>query len=77
MKLEPDLKKARELISWADHLVFVYRLFFGAPEHKMFKKGILKFCGIKPVKFTDFAPIVNSTEEKRKKLLKNNKNLLG
>jgi putative NADPH-quinone reductase len=30
MELEPDLKKAQELIKWADHLVFVYPTWWAA-----------------------------------------------
>jgi putative NADPH-quinone reductase len=34
------------------------------------KKGILEFCGIKPVKITTLSPIKSSNESKREKWLK-------
>ncbi len=34
------------------------------------KKGILEFCGIKPVKITTFGPIKSSDENKRQRWIK-------
>ncbi len=117
--LEPDLEKAKEDIAWAEHLVFVYPVWWasipavlkgfidrvftpgfafhsgrknGIPEkllkgrtgrlivtmdspkwyykwfmksasQMMMKKGVLEFCGIKPVKITEFTPIKFSSEK--------------
>ncbi len=125
-ELEEDLVNAQKLISWADHLVFIYpnwwatfpallkgfidrtflpgfafkyredsllwdklltgksarlivtmdsptwyyKWFIKAPGHHAMKKGILEFCGIKPVKITSFGPIKKSTVNQRNKWLK-------
>ena len=119
--LEPDLLMARELITKADHLVFVYpiwwatepallkgfidrtflpgfafnprensplwdklltgktarlivtmdapkwynTLFYRNAGIVAFKKGILEYCGVKPVKVTSFGQVKNSTEATR------------
>lgn len=124
--LEPDLARAQEAIKWADHLVFVYpiwwgtipallkgfieRVFlpgfavnfrehslwwdklltgrsarlivtlntpswyyrwaFGRPGHNTMKRTILEFCGIKPVRITEVGPIKDSTDQKRKRWLR-------
>jgi NAD(P)H dehydrogenase (quinone) len=125
-ELEPDLKNAQELISWADHLVFFYpnwwatypallkgfidrtflpgfafkyrknnplpeKLLSGktarlvvtmdappwyyylhnfAPGHQAMRKGVLHFCGIKPVRISSIGPIRASSERKRDKWIK-------
>lgn len=125
-ELEPDLVKAQENITWADHLVFIYPnwwmsfpakfkgffdrtflpdfafkyvkgkmmpekllkgksarllvtmatppmmyyLMFGSPGHKIIKKGILKFCGINPVRISNIGSLRKSSDEKRAKWLK-------
>ena len=125
-ELEPDLVKAQELISWADHIVFIYpnwwstfpallkgfidrtflpgfafkyrkdsllwdklltgktariivsmdspiwyyKWFTKAPGHHAMKKGVLEFCGVKPVRITSLGPIKKSTESQRNKWLK-------
>ncbi|NTW69418.1 MAG: NAD(P)H-dependent oxidoreductase [Chlorobiaceae bacterium] len=123
--LEPDLVSAQEAIKWAEHLVFVYPVWWGAmpallkgfidriflpgfafkfrdgsamwdrllsnrsahllvtmdtplwyykfvyrmPGHNQMKRTILEFCGIKPVKVSNFGPIKTATPQKRKKWL--------
>ena len=129
-KLEPGLKKAQEALSWADHYVFVYptwwgappallkgfieRVFtpgfaykfkksgipeqllkgksatllitmdappffykrvIGAPGDKMMKRGILRFCGVKPVKLMHIGSVKMSNAKKRKDWLKKVKKL--
>ncbi|MBU3914162.1 NAD(P)H-dependent oxidoreductase [bacterium] len=118
-KLEQDLEKAKEGIEWAEHLVFVYPVWWasvpavlkgfidrvftpgfafnrknGLPEkllkgrtgrlivtmdspkwyykwfmknssQVMMKKGVLEFCGIKPVKITEFTPIKSASESRK------------
>lgn len=44
-----------------------YSLINRSPGHNSMKKGILEFCGIKPVKITAFGPIKSSNDSKRKK----------
>ncbi len=125
-ELEPDLVKSQEDIMWAEHIVFVYPVWWGAmpalmkgfidriflpgfafkyrensqfwdkllsgrssqllvtmdtpswyyrwiyrsPGHNEMKRTILGFCGIKVKSITDFSPIKNSSQEKRKKWLR-------
>lgn len=48
---------------------FFYKLFMHQPGHNSFKKGILNFCGIKPVKIFSFHMVRKSGESKRKEWL--------
>lgn len=124
-ELEPDLRKAQELIKSAEHLVFVYPIWWAtmpallkgfldrtflpgfafkykenspwwdkylsvktarlittmdAPYfynwlayrnagHISMKKATLEFCGVKPVKITNFSRVKFSNDEKRRKWL--------
>lgn len=124
-KLEPCLVQAQEDIKWADHIVFVYpiwwgvmpalmkgfidriflpgfgfnfrkgslfwdkhlrgksarlivtmnapsivyRLMLGAPGHKMMKTGVLGFCGVRPVRITEFNRIEAADHRKRERWL--------
>lgn len=47
---------------------FVYRWYFGAHGHKAFKRNILEFCGITPVKAT-FIGMVESPKTDRQRWL--------
>ena len=123
--LEAGLLEAQQSILWANHLVFVYPLWWAAlpailkgfidrvflpgfafkyrdgslgwdkllkgrsahllvtmdtppwyhqwisrrPGHHQMRKGVLEFCGIKPVQITSFGPVKNSTEKQRVKWL--------
>ncbi len=49
--------------SWYDYL------FLKRPAINQFKKTILEFCGISPVKVTFFSTLQNSTDKQRKKWL--------
>lgn len=125
-ELEPDLLEAQKLISWSDHIVFVYPIWWGAmpailkgfidrvflpgfafkyrensslwdklltgkSAHlivtsdtpswynrliyrraglNVMKRNILQFCGITPVRITEFGPVKPSTAELREKWLK-------
>lgn len=125
-ELEPDLEHAKHLISWADHLVWVYPNWWGAmpalmkgfidrvfipgyafkyrqnsslwdklltgksahlyvtmdsppwyynwvtkmPGHNQMKRAILEFCGISPIKITNFGPLKGSSDSQRKKWLR-------
>ena len=119
--LEEDLAAAQEAILWAEHLVFVYPVWWGTmpallkgfidrvflpgfafkyragspfwdrlltgrtaelivtmdsppwyyrwitrqPGHRMMKKTVLEFCGVKPVGITSFGGVRRSSPEKR------------
>ncbi len=58
--------KSARLIVTMDTPKWYYRLIFRSPGHNSMKKGILGFCGIKPIKITSFAPIKSSDDKKRK-----------
>ena len=61
--------KTAHLIVTMDSPSLYYRWFIGAPGHNMMKKGTLEFCGIKPVRITEFSPSKTSTTEQRIKWL--------
>ncbi len=46
-----------------------YRLVYRRPGHNAMKRGILEFCGIKPVRITTIGPLKTSSEHKRRKWL--------
>lgn len=56
--------KTARLIVTMDTPVWYYRLIFKSPGHNSLKKGILGFCGIKPVKITTFAPVKSNSRVK-------------
>jgi NAD(P)H dehydrogenase (quinone) len=58
--------KTARLVVTMDSPSWYYSLFLNSPGHTTMKKGILGFCGIKPVKVTSFGPVRNSAENKRK-----------
>ena len=61
--------KSARLIVTMDTPPWYYKLVYGAPSHKMMKRTVLEFCGIKPVKITEFGPVLNSHEKTRIKWL--------
>ncbi len=62
-------RSARLLVTM-DTPPWYYKLFYGAPAHKMMKRTVLEFCGIKPVKISEFGPVIHSTPKQRKQWLK-------
>lgn len=61
--------KSGRIIITGDTPKWYLKLHLKNPLINQLKKGVLEFCGIKPVKTTYIAPIRNSTEEFRKKWL--------
>lgn len=61
-------KTARLLVTM-DGPAFYYKYFLSKPGINSIKKGLLEFCGVKPVKYTIFASIKSTDEAKRKKML--------
>ncbi len=61
--------KTGRIIITGDTPKWYLKLYLKNPLINQLKKGVLEFCGIKPVKTTYIAPIRNSTEEFRKKWL--------
>jgi len=56
--------KSARLIVTMDTPKWYYCLINKSPGHHSMKKGILEFCGIKPVKITAFGPVRTAKEEK-------------
>lgn len=61
--------KSSRLICTLDQPTWTYKLFFRQPSHYMMERGVLKFCGIKPVFITAFGPINRSSVPIREKWL--------
>jgi NAD(P)H dehydrogenase (quinone) len=61
--------KSSRLIVCMDTPKWYYSLIMKSPGHHSMKKGILEFCGIKPVAITSLGPIKTSNENKRKQWL--------
>ncbi|OFX89161.1 MAG: NADPH:quinone reductase [Bacteroidetes bacterium GWF2_33_16] len=59
--------KSARLIVTMDTPKWYYWLVYKSPGHNSLKKGILEFCGIKPVKISAFGPVKTSDEAKRQK----------
>jgi putative NADPH-quinone reductase len=68
--------KTAHLMVTMDTPVWYNRLMYWQAGHLVMKRNILKFCGIKPVRVTEFSPISSSTEQMRAKWLEKAK-LLG
>ncbi len=78
-KLFPDklLKgKTARIIVTADTVSWYNSLVMKNPAINQFKKGVLEFCGVKPVKVTYLAAVKDSTEKQRDQWL-TKVNLLG
>lgn len=59
--------KSARLVVTMDSPVWYYYLFLGAPGHKAMRRGILNFCGIKPVSINSFGPMRTVSDSKRLK----------
>ena len=57
--------RTARLIVTMDSPSWYYSLFTKSPGHHSMKKGILEFCGIKPVYITSFNMVKASNEQKR------------
>jgi len=64
------LGKSAHIFTTMDTPPFIYHCVAGEPNVKQMKKGILEFCGIKPVTFTEYSPISHSSVEQREEWLK-------
>ncbi len=58
--------KTARLIVTMDSPKWYYRWFMKDTSHMMMKKGVLEFCGIKPVKISSFSPIKGAPEKLKK-----------
>ena len=57
--------KSARLIVTMDTPRWYYSLVYKNPGHNSMKKGVLEFCGIKPVGITVFGPIKSSDDQRR------------
>ena len=62
--------KTARIIATMDTPKVLYRLLYSAPSVNQLKKTTLEFCGVKPVKVTQFAPVKGSTQAKREHWVK-------
>lgn len=61
--------KSARIIATMDTPTFYYRWINKAPSINQLKKATLEFCGVKPVKVTQFAPVKVSTQKTRDRWL--------
>ena len=59
--------KTAHLIISMDSPGWWYRWVEGAPGYRIMKKGVLGFCGVKPVRFTRVGVVRGSTDTQREK----------
>lgn len=57
--------KSARLIVTMDTPIWYYRLVYKSPGHNAMKKGVLKFCGISPVKVSSIGIVKKFNENKR------------
>lgn len=62
--------KTATIIATMDTPLWYSRLVYKSPAINSLKKGVLEFCGIKPVNVKFFSPIKSSTPAKREKWLR-------
>jgi NAD(P)H dehydrogenase (quinone) len=62
--------KSAHIIATMDTPYWYFRLVYGNPGINQFKRTILQFCGINPVKVTVFSPIKNIKQETLKKIFR-------
>jgi len=67
--------KSAHLIVTMDTPPLLYRWIYWRAGHNVMKRNILNFCGIKPVRITEFGPVRPSTPELRAKWLDKAKKL--
>lgn len=57
-------RSARLLVTM-DAPPWYYRWFTGAPAHRAMGRATLRFCGVSPVRISEFGPVKGSTDAKR------------
>lgn len=67
--------KSARLIVTMDTPKWYYWLVYKSPGHNSLKKGILEFCGIKPVRISAFGPVKLANEMKRQSWIRKVENL--
>lgn len=59
--------KSGRIVTTMDTPSILYRWLYSAPSVNQLKKTTLEFCGVKPVKVTQFAPVKDSKSETRER----------
>lgn len=69
--LPDQLLKGRSarLLVCMDTPPWYFRWLQGAPAHRMMKRTVLEFCGIRPVRISEFAPVLHSDDVRRRRWL--------
>lgn len=62
--------RSARIIVTMDTPKWYYRLYLRRPGHNAMKRGILGFCGFKPIRITTLGPIKTSTPLQRERWLK-------
>jgi putative NADPH-quinone reductase len=57
--------RTARLLVCMDTPPWYFRWFQGAPAHRMMRKTVLEFCGIKPVRISEFGPVLQSSQAQR------------
>ena len=57
--------KTARIVTTMDTPAILYRWLYNAPSVNQLKKTTLEFCGVKPVRVTQFAPVKDSKAETR------------
>jgi putative NADPH-quinone reductase len=58
--------RTARLIVTMDTPPLINRWLYGHAGHKVMKRNILRFCGIRPVRVTEVGPVRGSTEQRRR-----------
>ena len=69
--LPEQLLKGRSarLLVCMDTPPWYFRWLQGAPAHRMMKRTVLEFCGIRPVRISEFGPVLSSSPAQRERWL--------
>lgn len=62
--------KTGRVITTMDAPVWYNRFYYRRPAYNALKKATLQYCGVSKIGISEFAPIKSSTEEKRKRWIK-------
>ncbi|MEJ6004961.1 NAD(P)H-dependent oxidoreductase [Paucibacter sp. AS339] len=61
--------RSARLLVCMDTPPWYFRWFQRAPAHHMMRRTVLEFCGIKPVRISEFGPVLPSTPAQRERWL--------
>ncbi|MDT9001732.1 NAD(P)H-dependent oxidoreductase [Paucibacter sp. APW11] len=61
--------RSARLLVCLDTPGWYFRWLQGAPAHRMMKTAVLEFCGISPVRISEFTPVIKSSAAQRERWL--------